>query len=153
MAKLQSKHKEFIVRELATFKDPSEVIESFNDEFQKEVTPSQISYYNPENIQATRLSEKWIHMFYSTRREYLKDASKVPLFHRAYRLHEMQRNYDQAKSADNIVLAQQILEQAAKETGGYYEKGGQVKESSNDGSFYQQINAIIMAKNEKEKQA
>lgn len=144
MARLKEQHKKIIVKELACFANTKDIQILLKETYGVEVTPSQVSFYNPENNSSTNLAKKWLHLFYDTRRRYVEEESKAPIFHRGYRLQQLQKNYDKAQKAGNIVLAMQILEQAAKETGRYYERGA-IPFSPNDGSnFFQEINQAII---------
>jgi len=129
MATLKDNHKEFIINQLACYRSPSEVQELVRINYDLEVSTSQIAYYDPDTVRSGNLSEKWRRMHRSTRNDYLEEASKVPIFHKAYRLQEMQQNYNKVKKSGNISLAQQILVEAAKEAGGVYE-GKKVEEGS-----------------------
>lgn len=138
MAKLNSNHKRFIVKQLACFNSATDVAEMVKTELGIEVTTSQVSYYNPEGYASWDLSDKWKRLFELARRQYIEESLIHPIAHKGYRLGELQRNYNKAKKAGNIVLCNQILEQAAKETGGIFEGKG-----NDDGGGGNTINNYI----------
>ena|GEM_PF-194940 len=137
MAKLTEQHKSFVVMRLACFRTPTEVCEEVKDVFGLELPRQQVHYYDP-TVPSNRTPKKWAALFEATRKEYLKGEAEVGVAYERYRLEELQRMYERAKSMGkqgNIPLAQSLLEQAAKEKGGHYtnhrvlEHSGQVKTS------------------------
>lgn len=143
MAKLKTKHKEFIVKQLACFNTLTDVRNQLQDIHNVDVPLNQIIYYDPESAQGTT-AKKLVHIFNETRDEYIQECSKIPIFHKGYRLRELQKNYNKAITSKNIVLANQILEQAAKEAGGAYEAKMMMPEVGENGTtFIQQINQKI----------
>lgn len=154
MAQLKTKHKEFIIKQLACFDPPSQVIDRVKEEFGIEVSRQQINYYNPENTQGNRqLATKWRHMFDKTRDAFLEGSVKIPIAHKQYRLRELQKSYEKLIGMGNIMGANQVLEQAAKEMGGAYTASGALAAAAGEGAsvnFYQQVNNRIMQLNNKE---
>lgn len=144
MPRLKKNQKIKIVKHLACMKSPSEVVEAVKQEFGIEIPRSQVCLYNPDLISGTNLSKELRHLYYDTRRKYVEEESEVPVFHKGYRMNEIQDLYEKAKRAGNIVLAMQLLEQAAKESGGFYEKGV-IPDKKEDGlNFFQQLNQTII---------
>lgn len=144
MATLKSEHKEFIVKGLACYVEPKEIQLKLKELYDVKASPSQISNYNPDLPSTKRLGEKWKELFRYTRDEFLESVSEIPIAHKAYRLNVLQKNLDSAmKGKANLVLANQILEQAAKEMGGAFE--GKLPEGGTGSSVtvYQQINQKI----------
>jgi|SRR5690625_807145 len=142
MAALKSEHKEFIVKGLATCDSVTEIQRELKQVYDVDASMPQILYYDPDK--SGKLAKKWRHMYYETRRRYMEEVSVIPIANKGYRLNEMQKNYEKAKRSGNLVLAQQILEQASKEVGGLFERG--MAEPVKEGNFYQQINNIIIQK-------
>lgn len=120
MAALKDDVKAFIVRALACFDSPTDVCRQVKDEFGIEVTKQQVSAYHPERRVAKDLSEKWRTIFEETRRKFLDDVSTIPIANQAFRLRALNRMYDRVQSQGNTALAAQLIEQAAKESGGAF---------------------------------
>jgi hypothetical protein len=111
----------FIVVSLACYHRPSTVQKNFKDMFGRDVIPQTIHAYDPMHAHGKRgLAKKWVDLFNETRKKYTDDLSIVPIASALYRMQELQDNYDTLKSRNNIIGANAILEQAAKEQGGAY---------------------------------
>lgn len=152
MATLQSKHKTFIVKQLACFEMPSDVIKMFNEEFGLELNASQVAFYNPENRQADRLAEKWRHLFYSTREKFIEEVIDIPIAHKSYRLNFLQKTLELAWKRGNTVEVRATIEQAAKECGGMYDAIKAKLEEGEGGTqinFFQRIENKIIQLNQK----
>ncbi len=130
MAALSEDVKIYIVTALACFDAPRTVIADVKDQFGITVTSQQVDAYNPATQNGKRLSKPMKALFELTRTEFLKDATKVPIANAAVRLRKLQRLVDQAENRGNGRMVADLLEQAAKETGGAYtnrrELGGAV---------------------------
>lgn len=138
MASLNSKHKELIIKRLACFTRSVEVQTELKESFGIDVSLDQVGYYNPETANGSKLAEKWKQLYRHTREEYMTVITKHPIANKGFRLGELQKNYERASK--NIVLQNQILEQAAKEVGRAYEKGeGDGDNRPTVNNFIQQI--------------
>ncbi|WP_430229671.1 DUF2280 domain-containing protein [Paraburkholderia tropica] len=120
MAALKDDVKLFIVRALACFDSPTDVARQVKDEFGIEVTKQQVSLYNPERVVGRDLSEKWRTVFAETRKKFLEDVSTIPIASQAFRLRALNRMYERVQNQGNVALAAQLIEQAAKESGGSF---------------------------------
>lgn len=118
--KLNSIIQKFIIQRLASFERPQEVADSVKDIFGVSVSLKAITYYHIDNA---KLSTEWRELFLSLRRQFISRLADIPIFHKAYRLKQLQRLYDRQASSKipNEVEMLKILEQAAKEVGGMYE--------------------------------
>lgn len=114
--KLTTEQQTYIIQSLACFMAPSEIIEAVREEFKVTITHANVRDYNPSNNE--QLAEKWKALYEETRRAYLKEVASIGVFHRTYRLHQIQKLYHQA--GKNIILKKELLEQAAKEVGGLF---------------------------------
>lgn len=117
MTSLTEEIKYGIVTQLAQFRGYSEVARWVRAEYDVEVDRFQVRTYDPTNP-AYAASEKWRAIFESARNNYLIAVEAVPIAHKAFRLNELQRNYERARDSGNMMLANAILNQAAKEVGG-----------------------------------
>ena len=133
--KLTSEQQIFIVESLACYRQLSEVKAEFKARFGREVSSQQVESYNPHQHQGRNLSERWRILFKSTRDAFEREAvTRVPIASSVFRLMKLQEHYDSvltkaqtATDRNNLVLAKSfietandILERAAKETGGAY---------------------------------
>lgn len=118
--KLEDKHKRFIVLALACYDTPSQVAESFKEEFGEVITRMQVGEYNPTLVGGRKLGKEWRDLFHATRKAFLDQVSTIPIANQAVRLRVLQRRLERAEKSNNPMLVLQILEQAAKEIGGAY---------------------------------
>lgn len=124
MARLSDEIKEFIVRELAVFCPPSQIAADVRKTYGVEVTRQQVHAYHPHGNKGRDLARRWRELFEETRRAFLEEVSSIPIAHQAYRLRELERAHAAARDVGNLPLAAKLLEQAAKECGGYFIRGG-----------------------------
>ena len=117
MAHLSEAQKTFIVQRLACWRTPSEVVDDVKETFGIEIPREQVRQYNPLQV---RVAAKWQALFDATRKKFIDEVAAEAIAHQAFRLREYLDLYRTAKSRKNLVLAAQLLEQAAKEAGGAY---------------------------------
>ena len=131
MAALTDDVKVFIVTALACYDSPRQVIADVREQFDGLVVPrQQVSAYDPATQNGKRLSKAYKLLFEKTRAEFLQDATKVPIANAAVRLRKLQQLVNNAEQRGNTKMVAELLEQAAKETGGAFtnrrELGGAV---------------------------
>lgn len=115
--KLNDAVKAFVVQSLACFDGPSAVAAAVKREFGEEITRQAVEGYDPNKRAGANLAEKWRLLFAETRKTFLEDTAEIGISHRAVRLRALQRMATKAEEQGNMVLAAQLLEQAAKEMG------------------------------------
>jgi len=120
MAALNNEVKTFIVQALACFDTPTQVSQAVKQEFNIDVTRQQVEQHDPTKRAGVNLAAKWRILFDDTRRRFREDTAEIPIANRAYRLRMLDRMASKAEAMKNMALAAQLLEQAAKETGGTY---------------------------------
>lgn len=120
MAALAEDVKVFIVQALACFDSPSQVAQSVKEGFSVVVDRRQVESYDPTKAAGRGVAKKLRALFEETRDTFLKDAVAVPVAKQVYRLRVLQRALDRAEKQGNSVMILQILEQAAKESGGAF---------------------------------
>lgn len=121
MAALTSEQKIWIVEQLAVFRTPSEVASEFHDEFGSRIDRRHVWVYDAANPRmARRLSKDLKELFESTRKHFLEHIEDIPIAARAYRLRALNDMERKARDKGNAPLAAQLLEQAAKESGGAF---------------------------------
>lgn len=116
MAKLSEAEKHAIVRHLACFVPPSEVVVAISAEFGIKIDRFQVRAYDPTNPRYEG-GEKWRAVFEAARTRYLSNVGDIPIAHVGYRLNELQKLLMKAKKSGNLSLALSILRQAANEVG------------------------------------
>lgn len=120
MATLKEDHKAFIVRALACFDTPQQVAEAVKQEFGVVINRMQVSLYDPTKATGKKLGKKWRIIFDETRKQFLEKTSEIPIANQAMRLRVLNRALTTAESRGNLAMVLQILEQAAKESGGSF---------------------------------
>lgn len=117
---LSDEVKTFIVQALACFDSPSVVAKAVKTEFGQEVSRQLVESHDPTKKAASGLATKWKALFEETRATFLEDTASIGISHRTVRLRSLQRMAERVEGQGNMVLAAQLLEQAAKEMGGAY---------------------------------
>lgn len=135
MAALSSDIKAFIVQALACFDTPTQVAQAVKQEFDLEVTRQQVEQHDPTKRAGANLASKWKDLFEETRKQFREETSSIPIANKAYRLRALDRMAARAEGMKNMALAAQLMEQAAKETGGAYTNRQQLDHTSSDGSM------------------
>ena len=120
MAALTSDVKLFIVQALACFDAPSQVQDQVKQAFRLTVSLQQLSAYDPNTVAGKRMSDKLKAVFYETREAFKKDTGEIAIANQTYRLRVLNRLLIKAESSGNASMAAQLLEQAAKESGGSF---------------------------------
>lgn len=117
MAELSEHQKLEIVEMLACFRAPTDIVKHFGEIHGLEISHQQVGSYDPTRSYY-EAGDRWRELFEAKRKWYLEDAASVPTANQGYRLNTLQEGIDAAKKAKNWPLVAQLLEQAAKETGG-----------------------------------
>ncbi|AHD00467.1 DUF2280 domain-containing protein [Leisingera methylohalidivorans] len=119
-SKLTNEQKTYAVQALACFDSPSTVAKALKEDFGVQITPQAIECYDPNKRAGRDLAQKWRAIFEETRKAFLEDTSQIGISHRAVRLRTLQRMAEKAETMGNMMLAKDLLEQAAKEVGNAY---------------------------------
>ena len=117
MAKLTEPEKHQIVCLLAQFVCYSAVVVHMREWSGVETDRFQVRAYDPKSARYEG-GDKWRLVFDEVRKSYLAALADIPIAHAAFRLNELHRNYLTSRDRGNLVLANAMLEQAAKESGG-----------------------------------
>ncbi len=118
--KLSVEVQTFVVQSLACFDSPSTVVAAVKKEYGEEITRQAVEGYDPNKKAGASLAERWKALFEETRKAFLEDTSQIAISHRAVRLRALQRMAEKAETQGNMVLAANLMEQAAKEVGDSY---------------------------------
>lgn len=127
MAKLGVKEKRFIVTALACWDTPSQVAKAVKEEFGVDVPRQQIGYYDPTKVLGADLSKELTALFHETRAKFRAEIDAIPIANQAFRLRTIERLAREAEAQGNKALVAQLMEQAAKETGGAYTNRRQIE--------------------------
>ena len=133
MATLSEAVKRFIVQALACYDTPTQVSEAVKEEFGIDIPRNQIGRYDPSKASGADLAQKWRDLFESTRKRFREEVAEIPIADQAYRLRQLGRLYDRSSRSGNTVLAAQLLEQAAKESGGVFTNRQKLEHTGKDG--------------------
>jgi hypothetical protein len=120
--------KAFIVRSLATFDTPSEVVDSVKNNFGVELSRQHVYGYDPECSKPP--AQRWCELHAATRAAFLGETAEIGITHKAYRLQLLDRMVHFAMKHHYPGRAQALLEQAAKECGGLYDRERRQRASS-----------------------
>lgn len=120
MAKLNEAVQCFIVQALACYDTPTQVADAVKEEFGLELTRQQTSNYDASKTTGRTMAKKWKDLFWDTRKKFREEIAEIPIADQAFRLRQLHRMLSEAMKRKNVVLASQILEQAAKEAGGMF---------------------------------
>ena len=119
-SRLTNEQKTFAVQALACFDSPGTVAKALREEYGVTISPQSVERYDPNKRAGRGLADKWRAIFEETRKAFLEDTSQIGISHRAVRLRTLQRMAEKAETMGNMMLAKDLLEQAAKEMGGSY---------------------------------
>jgi hypothetical protein len=119
MASLTDEVKEFIVKRLACYDTPSEVIEAVNVNFSVTVSRQQVHRYDPNCSDPP--AQRWKDLHAQTRQAWLRKVAEIGVAQKAVRLAMIDRMARNCMANNRIDRALDCLEQAAKECGGMYE--------------------------------
>jgi len=125
--------KAFIVQRLARFDMPSQVVKAVKEEFGLEVSRQRVHFYDPTTRAGRPLAEDLKTLFFQTREKAKQDLDAIPSYHKAIRLQRLDAMIMTAIERGNVPLAAQLLEQAAKESGGAFTNKHQHEHTGKDG--------------------
>jgi hypothetical protein len=120
MAKLTEPMQLAIVKALACYDTPTEVVEQMKNDFGVTITRQQVAKYDPTKAAGEKVSPKLRAVFDAARATFLTNMQDIPISNLSYRLRRLQHELDKAKERGNSAMVLQLLEQAAKECGGIF---------------------------------
>ncbi|MDQ7248272.1 DUF2280 domain-containing protein [Dongia sedimenti] len=112
--------KTFIVKGLARYETPTRVAASVKTHFGIEIDRRQVFAYDPAG--SRRPAKRWIALHAATRVKFNRALGEVGVAQKIVRLRMLDRFANRADEANQMERACRILEQAAKECGGFYER-------------------------------
>lgn len=117
MARLKEAEKHAVIKLLAHFVPPADVVVHMRERFGIVMDRFQVRAYDPTSPRY-EASERWRPIFDAERRAYLASTEAVPVAHKGYRLNILQSMIDASLKRQDFVLVAALLEQAAKEVSG-----------------------------------
>ncbi|WP_151828159.1 DUF2280 domain-containing protein [Acinetobacter oleivorans] len=121
MAKLKKAEQLFVVRSLAQFMTPTEVVKAIKENYNIDVSPQQVEAYDPTKVAGRDLRKEFKVVFDATREEYLKQP-----------IHNISGTNDivQLKilsdllftKKNNVTMTIKIVDQMQKIMKGFYDK-------------------------------
>ena len=121
MARLKKVEKVFIVRSLAQFMTPTEVVVAIKENFKIDVTPQQVESYDPTKTAGADLSQEFVDLFHEARKKYIDQ----PIYNIEGANDIVQLRVLSAlfiKKQNNTRDAIKLSDQIQKIVKGYYEK-------------------------------
>jgi hypothetical protein len=112
--------KTFIVKGLARYETPTRVAASVLAEFGIAIDRRQVFAYDPAG--SRRPAQRWIDLHAATRAKFLRAMSEIGTAQKVVRLRMLDRLANRADEANQIERCAKLLEQSAKECGGFYER-------------------------------
>jgi hypothetical protein len=120
MSVLTDQVKEFIVRGLARYQTPSEMVEAVRETYGIEVSRQQVYRYDPDNTEPP--AQRWREIHAAARQAFLTEVAGIGVAHKVVRLKLLDRMTKRALENNYTVKAAHFLEQAARECGGLYDR-------------------------------
>jgi hypothetical protein len=117
---LTDEMKAFIVRGLARYETPTRVAASVQANFGIEIDRRQVFAYDPTGSRPP--AQRWIDLHAATRAKFMQASAEIGIAQKLVRLRMLDRFANQADENNKIDRAAKLLEQAAKECGGFYER-------------------------------
>lgn len=110
----------FIVRHLARFETPTDVVRAVREEFKRVITKQGVQYYDPAKRASEQgLSEQLTDLFWETREKFLEDEA-ANLRSLKYRLGVRALMINKSLAKGNYPLVDALLVNAAKDEGGAF---------------------------------
>lgn len=131
MAELTNEMQIHMVRCLAVFMAPTDLVKEMKEVYGVDVSLPQVSYYNPLIRAGAELRQELKDEFEATRKQYRESADNIPIANKVWRLQELQRIRD--NNLKNPVMVMNALEQAAKECGDSYTNKTKTEHSGPNG--------------------
>jgi hypothetical protein len=120
MPTLTDEMKTFIVKGLACFDTPSEVADAVSAAFGVQVTRQHVHQYDPSCAQPP--AERWRALHAATRKAFLADRAEIGIAQRNFRLRMLDKMAHYALQHHLRGEVAALLEQAARECGGMYDR-------------------------------
>lgn len=146
MAKLRKAEQIFIIRSLAQFMTPTEVVNDIKDKFNVDVSPQQVEGYDPTKVAGKDLRQEFREEFEKAREEYL--SQPIRNISGANDIVQLKILSDLLfLKKTNVVMSIKLIDQMQKIMKGFYEK--RIEITGKDGGPLESIQtAISVSKDE-----
>jgi len=111
--------KRFIVKSLAIYESPSEVVGTVKEVFNIKVTRQNVHSYDPTKLAGEALGDDLKQLFFDTRNKF-DETEILPLSKKQVRIKKLSKYVDILESNENFVGAAEVVAQIAKEEGGMF---------------------------------
>jgi hypothetical protein len=118
--RLTDEVKAFIVRGLARYETPTRVTLSVKSNFGLEIDRRQVFAYDPAGSRPP--AQRWIDLHAATRAKFLQASAEIGVTQKVVRLRMLDRLAHRADQHNQMQRTAALLDQAAKECGGFYER-------------------------------
>jgi hypothetical protein len=118
--RLTDEVKAFIVRGLARYETPTRVALSVKSNFGLEIDRRQVFAYDPAGSRLP--AQRWIDLHAATRAKFLQASAEIGVTQKVVRLRMLDRLAHRADQHNQMQRTAALLDQAAKECGGFYER-------------------------------
>jgi hypothetical protein len=106
-----------IVQRLAAFEGLSEVAKAIKTDYDIDLKPQRIQYYDPTKKAGAALAEDLKALFFETRKATLEDLAGIRISHKAHQLRALDRALTLAEGRGQIAMVIPLVEAAAKIAG------------------------------------
>ncbi len=120
--------KRFIVRSLAVYESPSDVMLSVKEKFKVTLTRAGIQNYDPTKVAGEELSDDLKKLFFDTRKAF-DETEIIPVSKKLVRLKKLEKYVEVFENFENYTAAAAVLEQIAKEEGGMFTNKQKIEQS------------------------
>ncbi len=120
--KLTNEQKFFIAELLGCYRTPSQVARDFEEHFGMAISAQAVQCYDPTKRAGAHLSRKLREVFVLARGEYRAHVENIGVAHAVCRLRALQDGVEVYHERQNYLAMALLLEQAAKEVGGWYRR-------------------------------
>ncbi len=117
---LSTEAQRFVVRLLATWERPKQIVEMLRERFGLQITIQAVERYDPSKYVGRNLRREFRELFAAEREKFLNSVNSLPIAHAAYRVGKLQQYVELAENAGEIGLAMAALKQAAQDLGGQF---------------------------------
>lgn len=120
--KLTNEQKFYIAELLGCYLTPSQVAREFEEYFGMAISPQAVQCYDPTKRAGAHLSRKLLEVFVFARGEYRMRIENIAVAHIVVRLQMLGDAATTLYEKENYLAMALMLEQAAKEVGGWYRR-------------------------------
>jgi hypothetical protein len=129
--KLTNAQRTYVVRRLAAYDKPAAIAHSLKEVFGVTISTQAIEHYDPERPAGQDLAPQWHEVFRAARKAYIAETADISHMDKLARLRLRERMAIAAWEEGNYKLANEILNDIAKEAGGAFDGRNRHEQSGN----------------------